>query len=88
MFRFAVLHARIRRTLFALNLTASFALVALDTHVGTVSGLEVLEGKYVRENAASFDGTLFARDADTSVSITVCKDQIVSTVDDVKVVDW
>jgi len=88
MFQFAVLQARIRRTLYALNLTASFALAAFDAHVCTVSGLEVPDGKYVHKNAATFDGTLFARDAATSVSIKVRKDQIASTVDDVKVVEW
>lgn len=89
-----VLSMRVRRlaghNTFAVQLPMAGrpVLVALDAHAGTVSGLEFLDGKYVHENAATFRGTLFAHDTDTSISLTIRKDRIVCTVDDVKVIDW
>jgi hypothetical protein len=44
------------------------ALVAADAHVGTVSRPEFLAGKYVHEYVATFRGTLFVKNADTSIS--------------------
>ncbi len=62
--------------------------LALETNAGTVSGLELVDGKRVGEIESSHRGRLLPPDRETVITCTVRKDAVTCTCGDVKVVDW
>jgi predicted Zn finger-like uncharacterized protein len=63
-------------------------LVALDTHDGSVSGLELLDGKQANDNEAAYRGRLLFPDREVTIQCAVRNDRITCTCDGVKIVDW